>query len=188
MWVTSAIAAIALGGCGCVSWNDANAADKELSRQSDVHRVQAIERAAAELGAVLLEGEMVSLPPECLGYAQGSVYRRVDCVRSEQVDERVWRLWTSRGETKLALVLDRFNLHRGERLARKEATLFVLTPTVVMRKVDEGTRCECDAMPRAYPDETVAIVVDDAPIRKVVEFGVSFRHDFIDWECRVRLL
>lgn len=184
MIATSAVVSVVLGGCGCVSMREADALAEELSFRNTASRVQAVERAAAELGAVLLQGDMVSLPPACMGTEQWSVYRRLDCVSFEQVEGRVWRLWTSRGETKLALVLDRFHLHRGERLARNETKLFILTPKSVPRKVDEGLQCECDAMPRAIPDETIAIIVDDAPIQSVAEATVHYTHDFIEWECK----
>ncbi len=168
--------------------NEARKLEKELSRRNVANEKRAVERAAAELGAVLLDGEMVSLPPPCMGYEQWSSYPRFDCVRFEQVEAGVWRLWTSKGETKLALVIDRFHLGRGERLARNETTLFVLTPSPVPKKVDEGTQCECDGMPRAYPDETIAIVVDDAPIRRVVPVDVHFPHEYIEWDCKTTAL
>jgi hypothetical protein len=183
-FAATVVAAVTLGGCGCVSMGEAEALSEELWRRNLASRVQAVERAAAELGAVLLHGEMMSLPSACMGNEQWSVYRRFDCMSFEQVEGRVWRLWTSRGETKLALVLDRFHLNRGERLARNETKLFILTPKSVPRKVDEGVQCECDAMPRAIPDETIAIIADDAPIRSVAEATVHYSHDFIEWECK----
>ncbi|HEY0463829.1 MAG TPA: hypothetical protein VGC79_06455, partial [Polyangiaceae bacterium] len=81
----------------------------------------------------------------------------------------------------------------GARLARRENTLFLLTPAVTLHQVDERVQCVCKGGPvivsmSGYVNLGSAFVIHDLPEVAIQQIVVPVVDDYVEWHCKAILV
>lgn len=176
--------------CGCVSRERAMQEQALLRSQNVARSDLQMRSVAASIGAELLPVRagvvylrhcQATVPPEFRMSGAG-------CLTSESPDGKAFRFVDADGKKKLAIRVVEQSL-RYVRLARRGRTFIILSPAVWRRVIGKKTECECDAGPHVILDgQYFVFVTDDVADFEVRELVVDVREDFVDWECKVRLV
>jgi hypothetical protein len=147
--------------------------------------------AAASIGAELLPARAQTVYLyDCQGTVLPEHRRQVDagCLTGVSADGKALRFVDVDGKKKLAIRVAEEAL-RYARLARRGSAFVILNPVVWRREIGKKTACECDAGLRVIFDfQYSAFVTDDVANFEVRELAVDVREDFVDWECKMRLV
>ena len=168
-------------GCGCVTTDAARAIDEQLVLRNRANAEQAMKAAARRSGAVLLpiEAEEFEMSPLC--GLNGD-----PCLEEVEANASFSRVRNAQGQARLAIWVP-VELRRYARLAKGSNRLFLLTPKLSHRVIDEKTRCECDGMFNAVGRIEAAFLVDDMPGVEIITLNVPMTVDRYKWKCKVVL-
>jgi hypothetical protein len=195
--VRAGLFGLILGGCGCVALRDAQSRDAALERQNRERTVPAMQRAAAGLNAVLLEGNFTSgrTPRPCptaaagptLTFDENAPTSDVECIEPADPTGRLYRIITHQSEKRLFVTVTAPYAEYA-RLALRGRTLYVLTPDVTRRKIDDGEKCACDGMPHPVEKRITGFPVAALDQYEVVDVKVPVTFDYVEWQCRAYAL
>jgi hypothetical protein len=191
-----------LSGC-CVTIQDAEDLDKQLIQENRERAVPEMQRAAARLGATLLDGWAYSdqvprycNPPEVTTNSSAPVPPRlmssevapkpeVRCIEATFHDTRVLQI-LEEGKTHrvwIALRGQDRGAARYARLAQRGNEMIVLVPKIARDRVDNRTLCECDTWPRVVLPEVSVFTLPAIQVNRVRDVLVPVIEEAIDWEC-----